>query len=174
VEKGGSAILGRIDFLKKFGKEQPMQVSDYLDEELVCFLDASTQREALSALTHKLDEKEKLSDREAFFHAILEREKIISTGIGIGVAIPHAKLTGYTDFFIAIGIQKKGGIDWQSIDGLPVKLIFLIGGPDNRQTEYLNILSMITTAIKDEQRRKRLMNAQTGREVIAIFKTGER
>lgn len=150
-----------------------MEISDYLDEELVCFLDASTQREALSALIDKLDAQEKLRDREAFFHAILEREKIISTGIGIGVAIPHAKLTGYTDFFIAIGIQKKGGIDWQSIDGLPVKLIFLIGGPDNRQTEYLNILSMITTAIKDEQRRKRLMNAQTGNEVIAIFKTGD-
>lgn len=150
-----------------------MEISDYLDEELVCFLDASSQREALGALIDKLDEKEKLQAREAFFHAILEREKIISTGIGIGVAIPHAKLTGYTDFFIAIGIQKKGGIDWQSIDGLPVKLIFLIGGPDNRQTEYLNILSMITTAIKDEQRRKRLMNAQTGKEVIAIFKTGD-
>lgn len=150
-----------------------MEISDYLDEELVCFLDASSQREALGALIDKLDEKEKLQVREAFFHAILEREKIISTGIGIGVAIPHAKLTGYTDFFIAIGIQKKGGIDWQSIDGLPVKLIFLIGGPDNRQTEYLNILSMITTAIKDEQRRKRLMNAQTGKEVIAIFKTGD-
>lgn len=150
-----------------------MEISDYLDEELVCFLDASTQREALSALIDKLDAQEKLRDREAFFHAILEREKIISTGIGIGVAIPHAKLTGYTDFFIAIGIQKKGGIEWQSIDGLPVKLIFLIGGPDNRQTEYLNILSMITTAIKDEQRRKRLMNAQTGKEVIAIFKTGD-
>jgi PTS system nitrogen regulatory IIA component len=150
-----------------------MEISDYLDEELVCFLDASTQREALSALIDKLDTQEKLRDQEAFFHAILEREKIISTGIGIGVAIPHAKLTGYTDFFIAIGIQKKGGIDWQSIDGLPVKLIFLIGGPDNRQTEYLNILSMITTAIKDEQRRKRLMNAQTGKEVIAIFKTGD-
>lgn len=150
-----------------------MGISDYLDEELVCFLDAKSQQEALTTLIDKLDLAGKLHDREAFFQAILEREKIISTGIGIGVAIPHAKLSGYTDFFIAIGIQKKGGIDWQSIDGLPVKLIFMIGGPENRQTEYLNILSMITTAIKDEERRKRLINAKSGREVVAIFKTGE-
>ncbi len=146
-----------------------MRIADYLDEDLVCFLNASNQHEALTALINQLAAQGKLHDKEAFFQAILEREKIISTGIGIGVAIPHAKLTGYSDFFIAIGIQKKGGIDWQSIDGLPVKLIFMIGGPDNRQTEYLNILSMITTAIKDEGRRKRLMNARNGQEVIALF-----
>lgn len=146
-----------------------MGISDYLDEELVCFLEAGTQREALTTLVDRLSDQGQLRNKEAFFHAILEREKIISTGIGIGVAIPHAKLTGYTDFFIAIGIQKKGGIEWQAIDGLPVRLIFMIGGPENRQTEYLNILSMITTAIKDEGRRKSLINAANAQEVIAIF-----
>ena len=62
------------------------------------------------------------------------------TGIGIGVAIPHAKLEGYSDFFIAIGVQKKKGIDWNALDGSDVKLIFMIGGPENKQTEYLKIL----------------------------------
>jgi PTS system nitrogen regulatory IIA component len=175
--KEGSVIRERInqiaETLKRFGKEEPVVISDYLDEELVCFLEANSQQQALSTLIDKLDEQGKLSDKKTFFQAILEREKIISTGIGIGVAIPHAKLSGYTDFFIAIGIQKKGGIEWNSIDGLPVKLIFMIGGPDNRQTEYLNILSMITTAIKNEERRKRLMSAKSAHDVIAIFKTGE-
>lgn len=150
-----------------------MGIADYLDEDIVCFLNASTQHEALSALINQLAAQGKLHDKESFFRAILEREKIISTGIGIGVAIPHAKLSGYQNFFIAVGIQKKGGIDWQSIDGVPVKLIFLIGGPDDRQAEYLNILSMITTAVKDEGRRKRLMSAKSGQEVLAIFNTGE-
>jgi len=71
---------------------------------------------------------------------MLEREKIVSTGIGMGVAIPHAKLTSVEDFFIAIGILSKG-VQWNALDGGPVRLIFMIGGPDDKQTAYLQILS---------------------------------
>ena len=109
-------------------------------------------------------------DRQAFFQAILEREKIVSTGIGIGVAIPHAKLIGYDDFFIAVGIQKLHGIDWNALDGSLVRIIFMIGGPENQQTRYLKILSHLTLAIKDEQRRKALLRAQSSKEIIQIFR----
>lgn len=146
-----------------------MAISDYLDENLVAFLETTTQEQALESLVNLLDQEGKLRDKQAFYQAILQREKIVSTGIGIGVAIPHAKLHGYEDFFIAIGIQKGEGIEWHALDGLPVRLIFMIGGPDDQQTEYLNILSMITTAIKDEARRKQLLKAKTPQEVVAIF-----
>jgi len=142
---------------------------DYLDGELVTFFDAKTQKEALTSLVDLLDQKDKLIDREQFIQAILEREKIVSTGIGIGVAIPHAKLAGYEEFFIAIGIQKNQGIDWESLDDLPVRIVLMIGGPENQQTEYLNILSMITQAIKEEGRRKALLKANTVEEVLAVF-----
>jgi len=147
-----------------------MAISDYLDEELILFLQANNQQEILTTLVDSLTEKGKVRDKQAFIHAILQREKIVSTGIGIGVAIPHAKLSGYDDFFIAIGLQKGEGIEWQALDGLPVRIIFMIGGPEDKQTEYLNILSMITTAIKDEKRRKKLLSASNAQEVIAIFK----
>ncbi|NGX38729.1 MAG: PTS system fructose-specific EIIABC component [Chlamydiae bacterium] len=146
-----------------------MGISRYFDESLITFFEVDNQKEALQNLVDLLDTSGKLQDKEAFFQAILKREEIVSTGIGIGVAIPHAKLKGYEDFFIAIGIQKAEGIDWQALDGLPVRIVFMIGGPDNFQTEYLNILSMITTAIKDEERRKNLVKANTPSEVIAIF-----
>lgn len=144
-------------------------ISDYLDAKLVTFLDVNSQSQALSALVDLLDQQNELVDKQAFFHAILEREKIVSTGIGIGVAIPHAKMPGYDRFFIAIGIQKGGGLEWNALDKLPVRLIFMIGGPDNQQTEYLKILSMITMAIKDEERRKELLKAKDAKEVIQIF-----
>lgn len=150
-------------------KEEPLELSDYLEENLVSFLEVENQQETLTHLVDLLDKEGKLSDKQSFYRAILEREKIVSTGIGIGVAIPHAKLAGYEDFFIAIGIQKKEGIEWQALDGLPVKLIFMIGGPEDQQTEYLNILSMITTAIRDEERRKNLLKATSPEEVIALF-----
>lgn len=146
-----------------------MNLSNYLDPRLVVFTETTSQSDAIDELVNLLAQEERLLDRDAFHHAILEREKIISTGIGIGVAIPHAKLPGYEDFFIAIAIQKNEGIDWQSIDDLPVRFVFMIGGPEDRQTEYLNILSMITTAIKSEERRKELLKAKTPEEVIVLF-----
>lgn len=146
-----------------------MEIGDYLEPSLITFLYESTQRDALDRLVDLLDKEGKLTERETFFHAILEREKIVSTGIGIGVAIPHAKLSGYDDFFIAIGIQKGEGIDWKSLDSLPVRIIIMIGGPEDRQTEYLNILSKLTAAIKDEERRKNLLRAVTVEEVLEQF-----
>ncbi len=144
-------------------------VSKYLDTHLVSFLDLSSRDEALKALVETLDRAHKLRDKDAFYNAILEREKIVSTGIGMGVAIPHAKLEGYKEFFIAVGIQGKRGLEWNALDGAPVRVIFMIGGPDNRQTEYLHILSKLTMAIKDEDRRKKLFRAKTADEVIALF-----
>ena len=145
-------------------------ISDYLDEDLILFFQARDRNEALYSLTSALEQKGKLQNKEDFYSAILEREKVVSTGIGLNVAIPHAKLEGYQDFFIAIGMQQEGsGIEWNALDGQPVRLIFMIGGPDNRQTDYLNILSLLTKAIKDGTRRKNLLQAKMPAEIIKLF-----
>ncbi len=146
-----------------------MAISDYLDERLVRFLHVESQLEAIAQLVDALAKADKLLDKEAFHQAILEREKIVSTGIGIGVAIPHAKMSGYKDFFIAVGIQQGRGIEWHALDGAPIRLVFMIGGPENRQAEYLKILSLLTQAIKEEERRKKLLKATDALEVLSIF-----
>jgi PTS system nitrogen regulatory IIA component len=87
----------------------------------------------------------------------------------MGVAIPHAKLPILHEFFIAIGIQRKKGIEWNALDKAPVNLIFLIGGPDNRQSEYLQILSKLTAAIKDLDLRKEIFHVHNAADVIALF-----
>src|SRR5262249_49087018 len=145
-------IVDSISDLKKFFKKgENVAISNYLDERLVLFLNADTRDEALDQLVDLLEKAGKLKDSKVFHDAILEREKIVSTGIGLGVAIPHAKLQEYDKFFIAIGIQPKQGIEWNALDNSPVRLIFMIGGPDNKQTEYLKILSHLTMAIKNEE-----------------------
>ncbi len=144
-------------------------IAGYLDEKAIAFLDEESGEAVIERLVDLLYKQGKLKDKEEFLSSVLERERIVSTGIGIGVAIPHAKIAGNADFFIAVGIQKKKGIDWNSLDGSLVHLIFMIGGPDNKQTEYLKILSGLTQAIKDESRRKRLLKCNTAREVIDLF-----
>ena len=144
-------------------------ISKYLNPKLVIQLKVNERDAALNTLVELLDHEKKLLDKEAFYQAILERERIVSTGIGMGVAVPHAKLTGYSTFFIAIGVHQKG-IPWDALDGIPVRLVFMIGGPDDKQTEYLQLLSRLTLAIKDEERRKKMLQLNKPEDIIALFK----
>jgi len=145
-------------------------LSEFLEDGVICFLESSHRDEALKSLVDALVSAGKIPDSKAFFDAILKREKIVSTGIGMGVAIPHAKLEGFDHFFVAVGVQKsKEGIEWDALDGAPVKLIFMIGGPASQQTEYLQILSRLTAAIKDEARRKSLLMVENSKQVINLF-----
>lgn len=139
-----------------------------MDVRLVVFLDVDSRDEAIKTMVQKIYDAGKLQDQSSFYEAIIERERIVSTGIGMGAAIPHAKLTSYDDFFIAIGILRKG-LDWNALDGAPVRVIFLIGGPDDKQTEYLQILSSLTQAIKDEQIRKKMLTLNSPQDIIDLF-----
>lgn len=146
-----------------------IKIFNYLNPKLVTFIGVETRDEALSALVEVASASGKIEDKATFFRAIVDREEIVSTGIGLGVAIPHSKLSSYNDFFIAMGILKKG-VDWHSLDGAPVRIVFLIGGPDDKQTEYLQILSGLTVAIKDEERRKKMLTLNSADAIIELFK----
>jgi PTS system nitrogen regulatory IIA component len=146
-----------------------LKISTYLQVPLIAFLDAENRNDAINALIDLLAHSGVIEKREEFRQAIFEREALVSTGIGMGVAVPHAKLESFQDFFIAVGIQQKKGIEWDAIDQAPVRLIFLIGGPNNRQTEYLQILSCLTAAIKDQNLRKELMLAENAEQALKVF-----
>lgn len=145
-----------------------INISKYLDPRLIIELQVNGRDEALRTMVDLLQDAGKLRDKELFYSAILERERIVSTGIGMGVAIPHAKLPFYNDFFIAIALLKEG-IEWHAIDGTPVRLIFMIGGPDDKQTEYLQILSTLTTVIKKEELRKKILTLNSPPAIIGLF-----
>lgn len=166
------AILERISPLTWFRplrKREHMKVFSSLDQRLVLFLDAITRDDAIDALIDLLDKEGKLPDKVSFRQAIFHREKLVSTGIGVSVAVPHAKMSDFPDFFIAIGIQKKVGIEWNALDLAPVRIVFMIGGPEDQQSEYLQILSQLTSAIKNIDLRKALLKAETPRQVLDLF-----
>ncbi len=144
-------------------------LAHYMNPKLIAFLNVNSRDEALSQLVEFIFDAGAIADKESFFNAILERERIVSTGVGMGIAIPHAKLPFYNHFFIGIGILQKA-VDWDSLDNSLVRLVFMIGGPDDKQTEYLQILSSLTQTIKDEDRRKKLLSSTKPSEVIQLFK----
>jgi len=145
-----------------------VKISKYLDKRLILLMNVESRDVALEKLVDRIYAAGKLHDKESFFKAIIEREKLISTGIGMGVAVPHAKLPGFDEFFIAIGILQKG-VEWHALDLSPVRLIFMIGGPDDKQTEYLQILSGLTVAIKNEELRKKLLTLNSPEDIVKLL-----
>lgn len=149
-------------------KQQEFSLFSLLSPKLVRFLGKLSRDEILYELTDHVNAFGLLENKAAFFQALLKRESIMSTGIGMGVAIPHGKLENSSEFFIAIGIPSQG-ILWDSIDGDLVRLVFLIGGPENAPLEYLKLLSTLTLVLRDESRRQGLLQAKTVEEVMNVF-----
>jgi len=146
-----------------------IHIFSYLDRARIVFLQEKSRDAALQILVEKTASEKILPCKEKFLKALLEREKLVSTGIGMGVAIPHAKLSELSDFFITIGIQKKRGLSWKSLDRSLIRLIFMIGGPDQKQSEYLQILSCLTAVIKKESIRKQMLQSNSQKEVLDLF-----
>jgi mannitol/fructose-specific phosphotransferase system IIA component (Ntr-type) len=108
------------------------------------------------------------ADREAILTAVVEREQQGSTGLGHGIAIPHARADGVDGVVGALAIS-SGGIDFDSADDKPVHLVFLIVAPPNESTRYLKTLSAITFIGKSESRTARLLSASSPGEVVSIL-----
>jgi nitrogen PTS system EIIA component len=143
-------------------------LKDYLLKDKIHFLDSDTKKDVIETMTASMESVKNIKNFGSFQKAVFEREKILSTGIGNGVAIPHVKMKDIEKFFISIGIVKKG-VEWDSIDNNPVNLVFLIGGPDNHEL-YLQILSKLFLRGKNMKVRDRLLASKTPGDVVEIFK----
>ena len=107
-------------------------------------------------------------DPEAMLHVLLEREKLGSTGIGDGIAIPHGKLAGLDEMVVAFG-RSREGIDFEAMDGKPVHLFFLLMAPENSAGQHLKALAKISRMLKDAGFRKNLLEAKTHDDLVRII-----
>jgi mannitol/fructose-specific phosphotransferase system IIA component (Ntr-type) len=131
-------------------------------------LRAATKRDALVEICRVLEGCADVADPSAFEAAILAREEVMSTGIGLGIAVPHAKIPSVKEFVVALG-RSKAGIEFHSLDGKPVHLVVLIAGPDNLQSRYLGILAGVTLRLKREEVRRALLAVPDPKDMIGIL-----
>ena len=93
----------------------------------------------------------------------------MSTGIGYGIAIPHARHKTVTDFVMVMG-RKKEGLEYESIDDKPVKLIIMIGASDNQDKDYIKLLSRLMLRLKNKDFVKNILNADNSKEIYSLIK----
>lgn len=150
-----------------------MKISDILDESVVRVkLKGRSKDEIINEMIAIVNHSSKITDIEKVREAIFEREKIMSTGVGNGFAIPHGKSDAVLDIVAAFAITEEP-IDYESLDEQPVHLIFLLIGKDSMVGPHIKLLSRISRLMNKEDFRKKLLDAKTPKEVIDIFKTEE-
>lgn len=140
-------------------------LSRLLTPERILWLDVTSKNECLRVMVDNLAQTGSLGGPEDIFRAILEREKLLSTGFGLGLAIPHAKLRTIRDFVVGLGIHKQG-VNFDSLDEQPVHVLVMILGPDSQQEDYLKVLSRVTAFLKDN--RERLLTLETSQQVYEL------
>jgi fructose-specific phosphotransferase system IIA component len=134
-----------------------MKLIDVLKPEFIIVPLKSTRKEdVIKELIAVLEGHDIFDNPESIFQAVVEREKIMTTGVGREVAIPHCKKQECKKFAIALGLTSKG-IEFKSIDKKPVKIIFLLVGPEENPGMHIRLLSRISRLIAKEQLREKLL-----------------
>ncbi len=150
-----------------------MKITDLLSIETIQLdVQASQKKEVLDELAAKLKEAGKLNDLKGYRKAIDAREAESTTGIGEGIAIPHAKTAAVKTPAIAFG-RSKSGVDYESLDGKPAHLFFMIAASEGASNEHLETLSKLSTYLIQEAFRKQLLSAPTPEAVIDLFEQKE-
>ncbi|MDH5683272.1 MAG: PTS sugar transporter subunit IIA [candidate division WOR-3 bacterium] len=135
---------------------------------IILDLKANEKVEVIKELTSILIEQGYITNVDEFFSAILKRENIESTGIGLGVAIPHARTKAVKDIVLAFG-RSRTGVNFSSLDGKPSHLVFLIAAPEEKKSEYIITLARLSKLLRNEEVRFRLTQAKTPDEVLKII-----
>ncbi|SEO58500.1 PTS system D-fructose-specific IIA component (F1P-forming), Frc family (TC 4.A.2.1.4)/PTS system D-fructose-specific IIB component (F1P-forming), Frc family (TC 4.A.2.1.4)/PTS system D-fructose-specific IIC component (F1P-forming), Frc family (TC 4.A.2.1.4) [Amphibacillus marinus] len=150
-----------------------MKITELLSEQLIELdIHADSKQDLLQQMAAILDNENILSNRQNFLSALLEREAHTSTGIGDGIAIPHAKTTAVKKPAIAFA-RSKAGIDYQSLDGKPAHLFFMIAASEGANQEHLDTLARLSGMLMDQTFRTHLLNAKDSKEIISIINEQE-
>lgn len=146
-----------------------MKIMDFLCKDAIAIdLKAPDKKGAITELIEMLAKAKKVKKAPEIIETVLEREKLGSTGIGQGVAIPHGKTDLLTEQVAALGVSQKG-IEFNSLDGEPVHLLFLLIGPADTAGQHLKALSRISRLLKDRFFRQALRDAKSVQDVISVI-----
>ena len=145
-----------------------MKITDFLSRETIVPALASREKNAaLEEMAGYLGSTHQL-DKNKVLEVLLERERISTTAIGEGVAIPHGKLNG-VERVVGVFARSPEGIDFASLDGAPTHLFFVLVAPENAAADHLKALARISRLLKDEAFRRRLMAGQSSQELYTTI-----
>lgn len=146
-----------------------MQLSEYLDRQCVSVLSAETKSDALDEMAAMLAGDRIGVDHATLLEAVHRREKLMSTGIGNALAIPHVRLKPIPRASMAVGVAPRGIADYESLDGKPVQVIVMIAAPQGQHDTYVKLLAMVAEVVKQEDLRAAILQAEDSETVYRVL-----
>jgi len=145
------------------------KLSKFCDESLVRFdLKSKTKDKVIEELVELAAASKSVKDQSLLLKDVVEREKLVTTGVGYGVAFPHAKTKSVRGIVIAFG-RSKEGVDFEAMDKRPVQLFFLIAAPEEAIGAHLNVMAKLSHLMKSQENRDRLLEAEVWEEVAEVL-----
>ncbi len=146
-----------------------VELKSFMKEKLICLeLKSATKAKVFEEMSDLISQSEFIPDRDTFLAALKEREAVMTTSLGDGVGIPHARSDSIKSLVIAVGISKDG-IDFGAKDDPLVQIVFMFGIPTEETKLYIQVLAKISRFARKKSNRERLLSAQTADEIFAAF-----
>lgn len=146
-----------------------MKISDLLNtKNILPRLEIASKVQALTEMVNAMQASVDFDLADKAFEAVMERESIMSTGVGKGLAIPHGRISGITGNFVAFACLKNS-IEYGSIDGKEVNMIFMLVGPETQNSLHIKLLSRISRLMNNDDFRMSLMECDTPEEILELF-----
>lgn len=143
-----------------------VKITEYMEEKLINLdLKGKNKDEILKELSQLIGKSENIEEKDVIYKALQERENLGSTGIGKGVAIPHAKTDGAKQLTVAFGISRDG-VDFKSLDNEKIKIFFVFASPLRESQRYLKVLARISRLIRAEKFREKLLECTNPKEIL--------
>jgi len=150
-----------------------MRITDLLSAKSIDLnFKVASKSEAINHLVDLMNSTGNIHDKEAYKAAILARENLSTTGIGEGIAIPHAKTGAVTKATLVAAVSKEG-IDFESLDGAPAHLFFMIAAPDDANNTHIDVLSRLSTILMDAKFRETLINTEDTNKFLRLINIKE-
>lgn len=146
-------------------------LKNLLAQERIILTKFSTKRDILTALINNIAEAPQIKDQKNLEEAIFEREKLMSTGIGLGIGIPHVRIYTVSDITLSVAVNKIDIIDYQTLDDIPVRIVFMVAAAYNQHAEYLKLLASISKLLKNESFKNKLLKATEPKQIFTLLTT---
>ena len=146
-----------------------MPIADYAAVDLIATgLDAQSKGDLLERMVDLLVHSDRVAQSEVLMGELLKRERVMSTGIGGGIALPHALSDNLKQLYMVFA-RTREPIDFEALDGQPVDLVFMLVGPKSSGNMYVKLLARVSRLLQSEEFKERLRSAATPDDVLEVF-----
>lgn len=150
-----------------------LKLSESIKPDLIHFdFEGYDKNSTIESVAHLIEKSGYLKDYQQYKKDVLARESLSTTGIGMSIAIPHAKSSGVKETCFTL-VKLNREVEWESLDDKPVKYVIMLAVPEDANTEFLKLLSQLSTNLMDDDFRDRLLAAENKEAIVKLFQDKE-